>query len=175
MLILVGPSASGKTQAVEVLRNNYHYQKLVTYTSRKKRVGEVDNVDYHFITKDAFISLIHEHFFIEYVNYNNNYYGTSFSEINDNKVVILEPSGIKHYLSTLRDQVVVIYLDCSKELRKQRMMLRGDSLEQIEKRLLLDDEVFNEDIKKLADYVIDTSNISLDDVVKSIDKIYKGV
>ena len=84
MLVIVGPSASGKTQIVQELIKTYHMEKLVTYTSRAPRVNEVEGRDYHFISKDDFEEKIKNNFFIEYVNYNNNYYGTSFSDLGEN-------------------------------------------------------------------------------------------
>jgi guanylate kinase len=52
MLILVGPSASGKTQIVKILREKYGLNKMVTYTSRTMRPGEKEGIDYFFLTKD---------------------------------------------------------------------------------------------------------------------------
>lgn len=163
MLILVGPSASGKTQIVLQLINKYNMQKLVTYTSREKRIGEVDGKDYHFISKDKFLEKIDNNFFIEYVNYNNNYYGTSRSDLDNCKVVILEPTGLKHYLKEKTKEFVVVFLETSKEVLKKRMEMRGDKLSDIEKRLRNDDEVFNDDVKKLADLVLNTTNSTIDE------------
>ena len=54
MLILVGPSASGKTQIVQILRAKYGLNKMVTYTSRQMRPGEREGIDYFFLTKEEF-------------------------------------------------------------------------------------------------------------------------
>ena len=54
MLVIVGPSACGKTQIVNHLIANYGYEKLVTYTTRPMRVNEVNHIDYHFISKEEF-------------------------------------------------------------------------------------------------------------------------
>ena len=116
MLVIVGPSASGKTQIVQQLIKNYNMEKLVTYTTRPMRVGEVDGKDYHFISKEEFLKKLDEGFFIEHVCYNGNYYGTSFSDLSDNKVVILEPTGLKHYITFARDLIKIVFLKCSKEV-----------------------------------------------------------
>lgn len=173
MLILVGPSASGKTQIVQILRNEYGLNKMVTYTSRSPRVGEVDGIDYHFLTKEEFEKKIKEEFFIEYVVYNGNYYGTAKTCISNDKVVILEPSGIKHYLEKVRDEVTVVFLRCSNEIVRIRMKQRGDSLEVIEKRLILDKEVFNKEIIELCDFVVDTSASNVYANAKEIYLLYK--
>ena len=46
MIILVGPSASGKTEIAKILIKEYGYQKFVTTTTRNIRINEKDNVDY---------------------------------------------------------------------------------------------------------------------------------
>lgn len=173
MLILVGPSASGKTQAGVELIKKYNMVKFVTYTSRAKRVGEVDGVDYHFLSKEEFEKRISEDFFLEHVFYNNNYYGTSFSDISSDKLVILEPKGLKTYVDKIKDKVKVVYLKCDKDVLKKRMINRGDEIETIIKRLALDEIVFTSDLESLADLVIDTTNLSIDDVTKIIFNFYK--
>lgn len=173
MLILVGPSASGKTQIVKILREKYGLNKMVTYTSRAMRPGEKEGIDYFFLTKEEFEKRINEGFFIEYVVYNGNYYGTSLSQVSNDKVVILEPTGLKHYINKIRDEVKVAFLRCSKEIVRIRMKERGDDPEVIRKRLLLDGEVFNKDIMKLADWVIDTSASNIYDNASEIYLLYK--
>ncbi len=173
MLILVGPSASGKTQIVKILREQYGLNKMVTYTSRAMRPGEIEGVDYFFLSKEEFEKRISEGFFIEHVVYNGNYYGTSLSQVSSDKVVILEPTGLKHYLNKVRKDVKVAFLRCSKEIVRIRMQRRGDHDEVIEKRLKLDSEVFNKEVMKMADWIIDTSASNIYDNAKEIYLLYK--
>ena len=173
MLILVGPSASGKTQIVKILREKYGLNKMVTYTSRTMRPGEKEGIDYFFLTKEEFEKRINEGFFIEYVVYNGNYYGTALSQVSSDKVVILEPTGLKHYINKISDEVKVAFLRCSTEIVRIRMKERGDDPEVIKKRLLLDGEVFNKDVMKLADWVIDTSASNIYDNAREIYLLYK--
>lgn len=51
MLILIGPSASGKTEAAKIMINRYPISRVVTCTTRKKRINEIDGFDYHFLQK----------------------------------------------------------------------------------------------------------------------------
>lgn len=173
MLILVGPSASGKTQIVKILREEYGLNKMVTYTTRNMRPNEVEGIDYFFLTKEEFEKRINENFFIEYVVYNGNYYGTSISQVSSDKVVILEPTGLKHYINKIRSEVKVAFLRCSKEIVRIRMQERGDDHNVIEKRLILDGEVFNKDVMNLADWIIDTSASNIYDNAKEIYSLYK--
>ena len=173
MLIIVGPSASGKTQVTSILIEKYGLRKMVTYTTRAKRIGEIDKIDYNFITTEDFQSKIQNNFFLEYVNYNGNFYGTAFSDIAKDKVVILEPNGLKTYLSKVRDDVKVVYFDAPEEVLKNRMLSRGDKIEDVEKRLLLDKKVFNDDVKKLADLVVETEGYTLEKQAEIAYNFYK--
>ena len=72
MLILIGPSASGKTEVAKILISKYGMQRLVTYTTRKMRTGEIGGRDYHFVTVEEFLNLS-EGEFVETTFYNGNY------------------------------------------------------------------------------------------------------
>ncbi len=173
MLIIVGPSASGKTEVVKLLIKEYGMKKLVTYTSRPMRIGEVADVDYHFLEKEEFVKRINNKFFLEYVEYNGNYYGTSYEGLDHDKVVILEPSGVKHYIQEVREKVKICYITCSKEIRKQRMIKRGDSLESIQKRLSSDDYIFNNELNELADWIIVNQGYTLEELTKKVYEQYQ--
>ena len=70
--ILVGGSGAGKTSLGEKLREN-GTNKIVSHTTRKMRVGEVDGKDYYFVSRDEFMAVEK----LEYEEYANNYYGIS--------------------------------------------------------------------------------------------------
>ncbi len=55
----------------------------VSHTSRKERPGEVDGVNYHYISKDKFKEMLEAGDFIEHNVYNENYYGTAKSQLED--------------------------------------------------------------------------------------------
>lgn len=173
MLILVGPSASGKTEVTKILINKYNLKKLVTYTTRQMRVNEVNGKDYHFISVDSFKEKIKNNFFLEYVEYNGNYYGTAYDDLSSDKVVILEPAGVKTYKKKASDIVKICYLKTSIEYRLKRMLERKDDPKEIEKRIQNDDLIFNEELEQLADWVIDSNDILLDDMTESIYQLYK--
>ena len=174
MLILVGPSASGKTEVVRKLISEHGMKKLVTYTSRSMRVGEINHVDYHFLERADFEEKIKEGFFLEYVEYNGNYYGTSYEGLDADKVVILEPSGLKHYIREAKELIKICYITCDKEIRKERMIKRGDDMENIKKRLISDDVIFNSELNSLADWVIVDKDYSLEELTLEVYNAYKG-
>ena len=164
MIILVGASASGKSVVAKKMIEKYNIKKIVTYTTRLMRVGEVNHVDYHFVSKDDFIFKENNNYFIETAEYNENFYGTAYEDISKDKVLIVEPKGANVYYDKLKDKVVIIYLNANEDERRKRMLERGDSLENIKKRLLNDEEYFDSKNLKHIDLVIDTENKTIDQV-----------
>lgn len=173
MIILVGASATGKSVVAKQLYDKYNIKKVVTYTTREMRVGEVNNVDYHFIDKDDFINKMNNDYFIETANYNNNYYGTAYEDISKDKVLIVEPNGANVYYEKLKDKVIIFYLQASDEERRKRMEIRGDSEESIRKRLKSDIEYFGFNKFNHIDLVIHTENKTIEEVADIIMDYYK--
>lgn len=174
MIILVGESASGKTEVVKDLVNNYHYQKLVTYTTRLPREGEVEGRDYHFVSLPDFVTKISNGFFFEYVNYNGNFYGTAKADLNDQSVVILEPNGFKSYKEKGAHNPVSFYLSSSEEKRIERMRYRKDPENKIKERILNDRNAFKKESLEGIDYVIDSNDLTVPEMAKEIDQIYQA-
>ena len=143
---------------------------LMEDTQRLMKAQASRGVDFK---EGKFKEKINNSFFIEYVKYNNNYYGTSYSDLSKDKVVIIEAEGLKSYLEKARNQITVIFIRCSKPIRRIRMIERLDSEENIQKRLNSDDIVFNENVQAFADYVIDSSNSNVYDCAKLVDSLYK--
>ena len=172
MLVLVGPSASGKSAIVKELMANYGLEKFITCTTRTMRVGEVDGVDYYFLTEEDFSKRFANDEFIETVYYNGNYYGTLKKEANDNKVVILEPQGLNNFISVL-DNVFAVYLQTDEAILKERMINRGDSMLEVMKRLENDRILFSEDQLAKIDYTINTTHLSISEIALKIYNKYK--
>ena len=68
IVVLLGKTSSGKDTVCNQLIQK-GYKKLVTYTARPMRPGEVQNETYHFISKEEFKTLISKGFFAEYTSY----------------------------------------------------------------------------------------------------------
>ena len=173
MIILVGPSASGKSVVVNKMKEKYDFLKVVTYTTRPMRNGEINHIDYHFISKEEFLQKKKENWFIETACYNDNYYGTAYEDISENKVLIVEPSGANVYYEKLKNQVMIIYLDVSEEIRQNRMLERGDSLDSINKRMASDKEYFSFEKINHIDMIVKTDKKTIEEVTDIIVNEYK--
>lgn len=172
MILLIGPSAVGKTEIAKELFKLYNLKKVVTHTTRAMRINEINNIDYHFVSKEEFLELKNQDYFVETTFYNNNYYGTSKKEIQDDKVLIVDPNGKDAFLALNDKRIVIFYLIANDDLRKKRMIERGDSLKTIEERLSKDKVYFDENSKKGVNFIIYNENISLENIARDIYQKY---
>ena len=82
LLVISGPAGSGKGTVVKELTDMMPSLAFsVSATTREPRPGEVDGVNYHFITKERFEEMIAAGEVLEYTNYCGNFYGTLKSEV----------------------------------------------------------------------------------------------
>jgi len=96
ILVISGPSGSGKTSLAravcEELDDRAYFS--ISTTTRPKRDGEEDGVDYFFVSKEEFLKDIEEGYFLEWAEVHGNFYGTSKKQINEalseGKVVFLD-------------------------------------------------------------------------------------
>ncbi len=125
---VTGPSCGGKTTLVRKLLDTGVFCEILSFTSRQPRGGEIEGVDYNFVTIEQAQKLIEEDQVAESTNFKGNYYGILRSEI-DRKlksglspVVIVEPHG----LTQLRDKYdcVSIYVDSTLQTLYERFLLR---------------------------------------------------
>ncbi|MBE6135703.1 MAG: hypothetical protein E7181_00310 [Erysipelotrichaceae bacterium] len=175
MIVLSGPSASGKTEVAKLLMNEYGIKRVITTTTRPMRKGEVDGVDYYFVSKERFKEMINEGLFVEYTEYNGNLYGSLKSEIADNKVIAIEPNGMRAYIALNDPHIIVFYLDVCEKVRRERMLMRGDLPENVEQRLIEDKVRFGKDNIPEVDVIVDSQNYNQDEVTKYIFNKYRKI
>ena len=83
--IITGPSGVGKNTIINELANKIDINFVVSHTTREIRENEIDGVDYHFVSLEKFQNMISNNEFIEFEEFNNNYYGTSIEELEKTK------------------------------------------------------------------------------------------
>ncbi len=173
MLVLIGASASGKTEIAKIIIHRYGFQKLVTCTTRERRAGELDGVDYHFLTVGDFLRRRAEGYFIETATYGGNYYGTPREEIRSDRVLIVDTKGANVLNAKLGRRLTIFFLEAPKSVRAQRMIARGDALDDIEHRLEVDDERFDPARLDRLDHLVRTRNKTLEELASEIHNLYR--
>lgn len=142
-IVLVGKAASGKDHLRKRFQNR-QFNYAVTYTTRPPREGEVEGVDYHFITKDVAEFYISKNLFYEWVEFNGWIYGTTVEQFNTKDLFIMTPKGVSKIKPEDRDSTFIIYLDIPESIRRERLkgrVMPGDSLE---RRIIADEHDFSD-------------------------------
>lgn len=141
-IILVAPGASGKDYLARYLVNR-GIRKAVTYTTRPKRDGEVNGVDYHFISVSQFEKMISEGKFYEYEIFKKDwYYGSTVEDWDKCHLFIKTVGGVQQIQESDRDDCFVVYLDIPEEVRYQRLLERNDQDDHLKRRMLADKKDF---------------------------------
>lgn len=169
---LVGPSGSGKSTIEKKLCSiNPNINRLISHTTRQKRVGEEAGIDYHFITKDVFNIYLRQDQFLQYVKYQDEYYGINKNDIdiNKNNIVIVEPTGYIQFLKTFGSyKVKCIFINASEDILIKRMLNREKEINMnIVLNRFQNDKVLFKPMHSVADIIINNNN-NLDESVKKI-------
>ncbi len=152
----------------------FHY--VITATTRPKRGGEKNGVDYHFLSRKEFQQMIDKHQFLEWANVYGNYYGVPKEEITSalskgvDAVVKVDVQGAATIKKILPQAVFIFLMSPSvEELEKRLRKRRSESSTNLALRL----ERAKGEIKSLPlfDYVITSRQNKLDEVVSQIDAI----
>lgn len=166
LFVLSGPSGSGKGTAIKELMGRRPLKLSVSATTRAPRPGEMDGVQYYFLSKEEFERRIADGEMLEYVNYCGNYYGTPKAPVEESLaagqdvLLEIEVTGAKN-IHTLAPEATLLFVipPSMKELRR-RLEGRGtEDAATIERRLA----VAKEELRQygLYDYVV------LNDTVES--------
>lgn len=153
MIVLVGGSASGKSTVEKELVNTYNYNKLISYTTRPPRGGEVDGVDYYFVSEERFEKLYYGDFFCETAEYNGWHYGTAKCDCTDDKVAVLTPHGLRSMKKIPNINITSFYINVPRRDRLIKILQRGDDIEESYRRSLSDVGQFD-GIADEVDYVL---------------------
>lgn len=143
ILVVSGPSGVGKDSVVNVMMQAHPEIEIsVSATTRAPRADEEDGVNYHFLARETFLDYIRRDAFIEYTVYNNEYYGTLKSEVEERMargttcVLVIEVEGAAHMKELYPECTTVFILPPSLEVLAARLRGRGqESEEQVEKRI----------------------------------------
>lgn len=132
LIVISGPSGAGKgTICKRFMEKNKDVMLSVSATTRSPRAGEVEGINYFFMSKEQFVEKIESNDFLEYAEVYDNYYGTPKSNVEEmlqnGKDVILEIDiqGALKVKENTREGVFVFILPPSMEELKQRIINRG--------------------------------------------------
>ncbi|VVN27199.1 Guanylate kinase [Pseudomonas fluorescens] len=141
LYIISAPSGAGKTSLVTELtaitREDTHIRVSVSHTTRAMRPGEKDGVNYHFVDREQFQSLIDKGDFIEHAEVFGNFYGTSRSALQStldegfDLILEIDWQGAQQVRELMPDALSIFILPPSQDALRQRLTGRGQDSEEI--------------------------------------------
>jgi len=177
LIIISSPSGAGKTTLCKLLIKKMKNINLsISYTSRSKRLNEIDGKDYYFVSKKKFEILKKKNFFIETAINFNNLYGSPFKNINisrkRNQHVLFDidwKGARKIRKNYKKDDIIDFFiLPPSKSELKKRLIKRGrDNNKEINLRL----SYALEEMKHYKEYKYVLINEKVHNTVNEIKKI----
>lgn len=143
LVILSGPSGVGKDTVLAAWsRAEPRVVRVVAYSTRAMRPGEVDGVDYHFVDRPTFLRMAEEGAFLEHKEVHGNLYATPKKDmealLEQGKIAVLkiDVQGALTAMALRPDAVSIFLLPPSMEVLEQRIRGRGaDDEATIQRRL----------------------------------------
>ena len=165
IFIVSGPSGSGKSTVLhEVIKNRGRMWFSVSATTRAPRAGEENGVDYFFVEKDKFLSMIEHDELLEHAQFVGNFYGTPRGPIEEklsegyDVVLDIEVQGAAQVKAKMPDATSIFIKPPSFEVLEKRLRGRGtESEEKIAGRLERAMQEINDAYK--YDYVVTNDSV----------------
>jgi len=173
IFIISAPSGSGKTVVMRSVMKN----ELISFTTRQKRENEIEGIDYIFISESEFENLLNTNGLIENTNYGGNFYGLTRDELNSKLALgdcffIADVVGLKQ-IKKIYNNVVSIFIYSTKEDCEANMRDRGDTEQNIHKRL----STYEKEIENLVlyDHVITNARGFIEDTINDVKDIVNDI
>lgn len=179
LIVLSGPSGVGKGTVRKALFNepDVDFKYSISMTTRKPRKGEVNGVDYYFVSKDQFEENIKNSEMLEYAKYVDNYYGTPLQYVNEtldsgrDVFLEIEVNGAMQVRANCPDGVFIFLTPPDIDSLRNRLVGRGtDDIEVINKRI----EKASKEIRMMQNYDYAVVNDKVSNAVDRIKTIVKS-
>ncbi len=175
LLVISGPSGTGKgTVCKKLLSNRSNIKYSVSATTRKPRDGEIDGVNYFYLSEKDFLDLLQNDALIEWDKYCDNYYGTPKKYVEDaldqgiDVILEITVEGALEVKKKYPDCVLLFILPPSFDELRRRIVGRGtEEFDVIEKRL----NQAQKEMSAVFDYDYYVVNDSLEEAVNNIETI----
>jgi len=166
ILVLSSPSGAGKTTLVKLLSKNRDFHISISHTTRKPRINEIQDKDYHFVDNNEFKNLIKKGEFLEYAKVFNHLYGSTKTPVinnlknGKNVVFDIDWQGAEQIKNKKLEYKLITFfvLPPSKEVLFNRLSNRD-----MKDKLIAEErmKVFSKDIQhwKNYDYVVINDNL----------------
>lgn len=173
MIVLVGESASGKSSIAYEIEKNTSVKRVIQWTTRPPRYGEVNGKDYVFITEKFFKEFERHGFFRTISEYKGWYYGTPIQTKIEEQVYVATPSELRKIKKCHDSNIKSFYIKVPKRDRIIQSLRRGDDIDEVFRRSISDTGQFD-GVSDEVDFVIENDGYkkSVNDMAREIMNLY---
>ena len=172
LFIVSAPSGAGKTTLVErLVEQTPHLRMSRSYTSRPAREGEIDGVDYNFVSRERFEAMVAVGEFLEWADLFGNLYGTSAAdtervlESGTDLVLVIDVQGARKVRRRGIETTAIFVMPPSFEVLERRLRGRSkDREDDIQRRL----QVARQEVALFAEYDFLVIN---DEITAAVDRL----
>lgn len=183
LVVVSGPAGSGKTTLVDKFMAGQHEaRRTVTATTRKPRPGEVDGTDYYFLARDEFLRMADEGEFLEYTEFNNNYYGTPRKSLERDLarggviLLVIDVDGAESVKFFFPDAIFVFIIPPTPGELRRRLTARGtESKVDVDNRL----SIARREMERIGEYDfliinddLNTATLDLQAVIRAVERSF---
>lgn len=142
LFIVSAPAGTGKTTLVTRLTSEFaKIKRSISYTTRSPREGEIDGIDYYFVSRNVFEEMIINNEFLEYAEVFGNYYGTSKKQVMSqlekgfHVIMVIDTQGALNIKDKIKNSSIFIVPPSHDELTRRLNRRSLDSKDSINLRL----------------------------------------
>ena len=177
IIALIGEAGSGKDTIMhEILKKNpCKYHEIISCTTRPIREGEVEGVNYFYLTPEEFAEKVLNYEMLEATNFNNWFYGTSYDSLRSGipNIGVFNPDGIRALEGRNDIELTVYKVCCDTKTRLLRQLNREEhpDVDEIIRRYSTD----KNDFYNLEFNYIEILNNTEQDLIAGVDKIINAI
>lgn len=179
IIAIMGKAGSGKDTLLKALLQELTFtniaRPIISCTTRPIREGEVDGVDYHYLTREQFTDQVLNGDMLEATVFNNWCYGTSLTNLSQNhlNIGVFNPEGVEILRDNKNINLFVIYIQADDKTRLLRQLNRegNPDCHEIVRRFGTDEEDFNDEVIDYIQpdlYVTNGDGINIHNIAKQI-------
>lgn len=159
LLCIMAESAAGKDKLINEMCKRNNLNQLTSYTTRQRRNNEGNT--HIFVNEDAYNKMKENGIIAAYTYINGNHYWSTVDQLYESDLYAIDPIGVESLkaMNLPNLKIITVYINVPEEIRKERAIARGDSIDIYRSRTLSERQQFRDMKKNMnVDYVIPNIN-----------------
>ena len=169
MIAVLGRSGSGKSTLIkEFLKKNKEFKRVVVYTTRPPRNGEISGDEYRFVTVDKFLDMVRNGEIVASSVYNGWFYGILADSCKSKNSIGILPPALLRELKRIGYNIHSVLLHADRRQCLIATLNRGDSIEEAYRRNLMDEGMFDGVDNEVDAIVLNNMTTTIEEIANNL-------